>query len=85
MSVFRILYLGGGVLEGWEEVEADNVVDALQARRAERLCERIEVWTEGKRTAVLRTTRDSPLPKSPKRKAGKKPSPHIPTRQARRP
>ena len=73
MSVFRILYLGGGVLEGWEEVEADNVVDALQARRAERVCERIEVWTEGKRTAVLRTTRDSPLPKNAKRVPARRP------------
>ena len=84
MSVFRILYLTGGVLEGWEEVEADNVVDALQARRAELLCERIEVWTDDKRTAVLRTTRDSPLPKIKKHKVGKEPLPHLATGQARR-
>ena len=54
VSMFRILCLSGGILQEWEEVEAGDVLEALGARRAGQGCERIEVWCEGRRVAVLR-------------------------------
>ncbi len=57
MSVFRILCLAGGLLKEWEELEAEDVVQALNARTLGHGCERVEVWSEGHRVAVLRPAR----------------------------
>jgi hypothetical protein len=59
MPVFRIICLAGGVLEEWEEVEADDLVDALSVRSVGHACERVEVWQEGRRVAVLGAARSA--------------------------
>jgi hypothetical protein len=61
MPVFRIICLSAGVLEEWEEFEAAGLVEALGARNIGHACERVEVWREGKRVAVLGGTRTKPL------------------------
>jgi len=53
MPVFRIIGLSSGVLEEWEEFEAKDVLEALSARTVGHGQERVEVWREGKRVAVL--------------------------------
>lgn len=61
MPTFRILCLAGGLLEEWQEVESQNLVDALRARKVGRGCDRVEVWTNDKRVAVLRPARSDRL------------------------
>jgi hypothetical protein len=51
--MFRILALAGGVLVEWEELEADGLVEALSERSVGQNCERVEIWREGARVAVL--------------------------------
>ena len=62
MSVFRILCLTGGRLKEWEELEAEDVVEALDSRTLGHGCERVEVWSEGQRVAVLRPARSDATP-----------------------
>ena len=49
MSVFRILCLAGGILKEWEELQAENVVEALKRPDA-------RSWVRAGRGLVRRPT-----------------------------
>ena len=70
MANFRILCLTNGLLDEWEEIEAENVVEALRVRRVGQFCERVEVWSAENRVAVLRPVRSELIaPKKSNRSA----------------
>jgi hypothetical protein len=54
MPVFRILCLASGLLERSEETEAEDVVEVLAGKSLDDGFERIEVWPDDRRVAVLR-------------------------------
>lgn len=72
MASFRILCLTNGLLDEWEEIEADNIVDALRVRRVGQYCERVEVWSGEKRVAVLRPVRSELIAPKTSKRAGRR-------------
>jgi len=54
MMAYRILYFRSSVLEDWETLEADNLLDALQAASARAPDLTVELWGDRKKIAVFR-------------------------------
>ena len=54
MIAYRLLYFRSSVLEDWELLEADSVMEALQTASARAPELRVELWAEQKRVAVFR-------------------------------
>jgi hypothetical protein len=54
MMAYRILYFRSSVLEDWETLEADNLLDALQAASSRAPDLTVELWGDRKKIAVFR-------------------------------
>ena len=58
METYRIICFANGVLEEWEELQAANVLDAIEqataAAAGRTRCQRLEIWGPDRRVAVLR-------------------------------
>lgn len=54
MISYRLLYFRSSVLEDWELLEADNLMDALQAASARAPDLTVELWSNRKKVAIFR-------------------------------
>jgi hypothetical protein len=54
MIEYRLLYFRSSVLEDWELLESDDLMQALQTASARAPELRVELWAERKRVAVFR-------------------------------
>lgn len=54
MSTYRILYFRSSVLEDWEVLDTDDLMQALQTASARAPDLTVELWSERKKVAVFR-------------------------------
>jgi hypothetical protein len=57
MIEYRLLYFRSSVLEDWELLESETLLDALQAASARAPDLTVELWTARKKVAIFRPVR----------------------------
>jgi hypothetical protein len=57
MIAYRLLYFRSSVLEDWESLEAETLLEALQAASARGSDLTVELWSERKKVAIFRPVR----------------------------
>jgi hypothetical protein len=67
MPIFQILYFQVSVLEHAEEVEARDVLEAIEKAAAKPPHLRVEIWSKDRRVAEIGPSPIQPLPRRRKR------------------